>query len=73
MKEIGAFKTSKYFKQKQASYFCMRAVYLANLFGNYFGTNVNELQKPENDDFQCLFHIFRKILEMCGNRWCKMF
>ena len=46
MKEIGVFKTRKYFKQKQASDFWMRTVYLANLFGNYCG-NVNELQSPK--------------------------
>ena len=47
MEEIRVFKTRKYFKQKQATDFWMRAVYLANLFGNYFGTNVNELQSPK--------------------------
>ena len=56
-KEIRFFKTRKYFKQKQASDSRMRVVYLANLFGNYFETNVNELQSPKtiisNDYFKC--------------------
>ena len=43
IKEIGVFKIRKCFKQKLASDFWMRTVYLANLFGNGFGTNVNEL------------------------------
>ena len=47
LKELRVFKTRKFFKLKQASDFWMRAVYLANLFGNYFGTNVNELQSPK--------------------------
>ena len=47
IEEIGVFKTRKTFKQKQASDFWMRTVYLANLFGNYLGTSVNELQNPK--------------------------
>ena len=47
MKDIGVFKTRKYFKQKQARDFWMRAIYLTDLFGNYFGTDVSELQSPK--------------------------
>ena len=63
MKEIRVFKTKKYFKQKQASDFWMRAVYLANLFGNYFGTNVNELQSPKTMISNVYFKYFEKSFD----------
>ena len=59
-KEIRVFKTRKFFQQKQATDFRMPAVYLPNLFGNYFDTNVNEL--PKSDDFYSLFDVFQKIV-----------
>ena len=62
MKEIRVFKTRKYFKQKQASDFWMRAVYLANLFGNYFGTNVYELQSPKTISY-VYFMYFEKSFD----------
>ena len=63
MKEIRAFKTRKHFKQKQASDFWMRAVYLANLFGNYFGTIVNELQSPKTMISNVFFKYFEKSFD----------
>ena len=63
MKEIRVFKTRKYFKQKQASDFWMRGVYLANLFGNYFGTNVNELQSPKTMISNVYFMYFEKSFD----------
>ena len=41
----------------------MRAVYLANLFGNYFGTIVNELQSPETMIFNVYFKYFEKLFD----------
>ena len=63
MKEIRVFKTRKYFKQKQASDFWMRAVYLANLFGNYFGTNANELLKGKMMISNVYFMYFDKSFD----------
>ena len=63
MKEIGVFKTRKYFEEKQASDFWMRAVHLANLFGNYFGTNVNELQSPKTMISNIYFMYFEKSFD----------
>ena len=63
MKEIGVFKTRKNFKQKQASDFWMRVAYLANLFGNYIGTNVNELQSPKTMISNVYFIYFEKSFD----------
>ena len=63
MKEIRVFKTRKYFKQKQASDFWMRAVYLANLLENYFGTNVNELQSLKTMISNVYFMYFEKSFD----------
>ena len=73
IKEIRVFKTRKFFKQKQASDFWMRAVYLANLFGNYFGTNVNELQSPKTMISNVYFRYFEKSFNpgnVCTWRLC---
>ena len=63
MKEIRVVKTRNDFKEKQASDFRMRAVYLANLFGNYSGTNVNELQSPKTMISNVYFMYFEKSFD----------
>ena len=63
MKKIRVFKTRNYFKQKQTSDFWMRAVYFANFFGNYLGTNVNELQSPKTMFSNVYFIYFEKSVD----------
>ena len=60
MKEIRVFEQ---FQTKQASDFWMRSVYLADLFGTYFGTNVNELQSPKVMISYVYFMYFEKQID----------